>query len=103
MVAASSLTTLMTNCNPLLSAETLMMVKEHIVDDYGVVRHTIGLGGSGGAIQQYLAANNYPGLLDASTMIVSFPDMATVTMTIVDCHLLERAFGGSKLPLSRPA
>ena len=43
MVAISSLTTLMTDCNPLLSAETLMMVKEHIVDDYGVIAHTIGM------------------------------------------------------------
>jgi len=101
MVAASSLTTLMTNCNPLLSAETLMMVKEHIIDEYGVVQHTIGLGGSGGAIQQHLAANNFPGLLDASTMIVSFPDMATASMTIVDCHLLEHAFGAD-LTISPP-
>jgi Tannase-like family of unknown function (DUF6351) len=92
MIAMSSLTTLQYDCNPLLSAETTMMVKEHIVNDYGVVTHTIGMGGSGGAIQQHLAANNYPGLIDGSTMIVSFPDMATVLMTIVDCHLLERAF-----------
>lgn len=92
MVAVSSLTTMNNNCNPLLSAETAMMVKEHIVNDYGVIAHTIGMGGSGGAIQQYLVANNYPGLIDGSTMIVSFPDMATTLMTIVDCHLLERAF-----------
>lgn len=102
MVAASSLTTLMTNCNPLLSAETLMMVKEHIINDYGRVHHTIGLGGSGGAIQQHLAANNYPGLIDAATMIVSFPDMTTVSMTMVDCHLLERAFGAD-LTIAPPA
>ena len=92
MVVLSSLTTTVYDCNPLLSAETAMMVKEHIVDDYGVVQHTIGMGGSGGAIQQYLLDNNYPGLLDASTMIVSFPDLATVMQTMADCHLLERAF-----------
>jgi Tannase-like family of unknown function (DUF6351) len=92
MIAMSSLTTLQYDCNPLLSAETAMMVKEHITDDYGVVAHTIGMGGSGGAIQQHLVANNYPGLIDGSTMIVSFPDMATVLTTMVDCHLLERAF-----------
>jgi len=92
MVVMSSLTTTVYDCNPLLSAETAMMVKEHIVDDYGVVEHAIGMGGSGGAIQQYLLDNNYPGLLDASTMIVSFPDLATVMQTMGDCHLLERAF-----------
>ena len=102
MVVVSSLTTLNTACNPLLSAETTMMVKAHIVNDYGVVEHTIGMGGSGGAIQQYLAANNYPGLIDGSTMMVSFPDMATVSMTIVDCHLLERAFH-PELTVATPA
>src|SRR5207302_6536453 len=67
MVVMSSLTTLAVHCNPLVSAETAMMVKEHIVDDYGPVAHTIGVGGSGGAIQQQEIANMYPGVIDAGT------------------------------------
>jgi len=51
-----------------LSAEAAMMVKEHFIDTYGPVAHTIGWGASGGSIQQYDIADAYPGLLD-----VSFP------------------------------
>jgi hypothetical protein len=92
MMAESTLTTFGVSCNPATSAETLMMVKEHITDDYGDVDHTIGAGASGGAIQQYLAANNYPGLIDAGTPLLSFPDILTTAMTVSDCVLLNHAF-----------
>ena len=92
MFAESTLTTFGVSCNPLTSAETLMMVKEHIVDDYGDVFHTVGAGASGGAIQQYLAANNYPGLIDAGTPLFSFPDIMTTAMTVTDCGLLNQVF-----------
>jgi hypothetical protein len=92
MMAESTLTTFGVSCNPATSAETLMMVKEHIIDEYGDVDHTIGAGASGGAIQQYLAANNYPGLLDAGTPLLSFPDILTTAMTVSDCILLNHVF-----------
>jgi hypothetical protein len=92
MVTISSLTTLAVNCNPLVSAETAMMVKEHIVDDYGLISHTIGVGGSGGAIQQHTTANMYPGVIDAATPMLSFPDMWNPFMTVLDCHVLEHVF-----------
>ncbi len=38
------------------------MVKEHFVEDHGVPLYTVGVGGSGGAIQQYVYAQNHPGL-----------------------------------------
>ena len=92
MFAESTLTTFGVSCNPLTSAETLMMVKEHIVNEYGDVFHTVGAGASGGALQQYLAANNYPGLIDAGTPLLSFPDIMTTAMTVTDCGLLNRLF-----------
>ncbi|HEY3843827.1 MAG TPA: DUF6351 family protein [Acidimicrobiales bacterium] len=92
MVAESTLTTFGVSCNPGTSAETLMMVKEHITDQYGDVNHTIGAGASGGAIQQYLVANNYPGLIDAGTPLLSFPDVLTTAMTVSDCILLNHVF-----------
>src|SRR5207302_2727315 len=73
-------------------AETLMMVKEHVTEAYGPLVHTIGAGASGGAIQQYTAANNYPGLIDGGTPIIGFPDMTTTFMTVGDCQLLDRVF-----------
>lgn len=45
MFAESTLTTFGVSCNPLTSAETLMMVKEHVVDEYGDVFHAVGAGG----------------------------------------------------------
>jgi Tannase-like family of unknown function (DUF6351) len=50
-VASSSLNVLDNNCGPIISAEAAMMVKEHFIETYGPVLHTIGWGGSGGAIQ----------------------------------------------------
>ena len=58
----------------MISAESASMVKEHVVETYGEPVHTIGEGGSGGAIQQILIAQDYPGLLDAIAPTVPFPD-----------------------------
>ena len=97
MTAHSTLTILGVECNEVVSAETLMMVKEHVIEAYGPLVHTIGAGASGGAIQQYTAANNYPGLIDAGTPIISFPDMTTTFMTVGDCQLLDRVFNADRL------
>jgi hypothetical protein len=92
MVADSTLTIFGVHCNQVLSAETLMMVKEHIIDRYGDVDHVIGGGASGGAIQQYTIADQYPGLLDAGTPLLSFPDVVTTAMTVYACAVLQPVF-----------
>ena len=46
------------------------------------ITHVVSGGGSGGAIQQHTTANNYPGLLDAITPILSFPDVVSTAMTV---------------------
>jgi hypothetical protein len=102
MTVHSTLTILGVECNDVISAETLMMVKEHVIEAYGPVLHTIGVGASGGAIQQYTAANNYPGLIDAGTPMISFPDMTTTLMTIGDCLLLDRVFNADPLRWTEP-
>ena len=61
-VATASLNVFGNNCNDVISAETMMMVKEHFIEQFGVPVHTIGWGGSGGSMQQHLIAQNYPGL-----------------------------------------
>ena len=53
-VASNTLNVLDNNCSIPISAEAAMMTKEHFIDEYGAVAHTIGWGGSGGAIQQVL-------------------------------------------------
>ena len=65
------------------------MTKEEFIERYGVPLYTVGLGGSGGAIQQYVYGQNYPGLIDAGIPQRSYPDMVTQTIHIGDCELLE--------------
>ena len=66
-----------THYNLQLAGETAMMTKERFVERYGVPLYTVGLGGSGGAIQQYIIAQNQPGVLDAllpgKRLWISFP------------------------------
>jgi len=75
-----------------LAEDTLARVKRNFSARYGEPEYTIGLGGSGGAIQQYLIGQNRPGLLDAGIALFSFPDMITQTISVMDCELLEYYF-----------
>ncbi len=74
--------------NAVLQGETLMMLKEHFIERYGVPRWTVGTGGSGGAIQQIHIAALYPGLLDGIQAQSSFADSQVATH-VLDCDLME--------------
>ncbi len=76
-----------------LAEDTAWRVKRQFSAMYGEPRHTIGIGSSGGAIQQYLMAQNAPGLLDGVIAVYSFPDMITQTTHVHDCELLEYFMG----------
>lgn len=78
-----------THYNLQVAGETAMMTKEAFIKRYGVPLYTVGLGGSGGAIQQYIIAQNNPGVLDAALPVQSYPDMVTQTIHVGDCELLE--------------
>ncbi len=73
------------HCNQVLQGETLMMLKERFIENYGVPKWTVGTGGSGGSIQQMVIAQMYPGLLDGLQPSLSFPDSS---MNTADCGLL---------------
>ena len=90
-VASSSLNVYDNNCSEVISAEVALMVKEHFAELYGKPRYTIGWGGSGGAIQQHLIGNNYPGILDGIVPGASFQDSITLG-TVPDCRLLSLYF-----------
>jgi len=81
-----------THYNLQLGGETALMLKEHFVEDHGVPLYTVGVGGSGGAIQQYVYAQNHPGLIDAAIPQYSYSDMITQTIHVGDCELLEHYF-----------
>jgi Tannase-like family of unknown function (DUF6351) len=103
MVATSSLNVLGNNCNTVLSAETVMMLKEHIVDNYGEIRYTFGAGGSGGSIGQNMVANSYPGLLQGITETLNYADTTTTGTEVFDCHLLFQYFVTKSPHLWNPA
>ena len=91
-VMSSSLNVLGHNCNDVVSAESMMMLKEHFIERYGPIRYTIGNGASGGSIQQHWLVSNYPGLVDGIQPAASFPDMWQVIVAAQDCHLMNRVF-----------
>lgn len=80
------------NVNDVVAAETATMLREHIAKAYGVPRWVVGMGGSGGAIQQMLIAQNYPGILDGIMPDAAFPDVFGTAMAVSDCRLLNRYF-----------
>jgi len=81
-----------THYNLQLGGETALMLKEHFIEDHGVPLYTVGIGGSGGAIQQYVYAQNHPGLIDAAIPVYSYSDMITQAVHVGDCELLEHYF-----------
>ncbi len=86
-------------CNDPLSAETTLMVKERFAEVYGPPLHTIGNGGSGGAMQQLLIAGAYPGILDGIMPTLTFPDATTYFIDTAECRLpLRRYLNGRGLP-----
>ena len=92
-VASSTLNVFGNNCNDLLAAETMMMVKERFIESYGPPQFTIGWGCSGGSYQNPQIADNYPGLLDGIIPGCSFPDVISGTIPFVtDARLLNRYF-----------
>jgi len=78
--------------NVWLQEDTAMRVKKQFETAYGKPRYTVGIGGSGGGLQQYLLAQNRPGLLDAAIPQYSYPDMVTQTVYALDCEPLEYYF-----------
>jgi hypothetical protein len=87
----SSGTRTSTHYNLILGGETALMVKERFIERYGPPLYTVGSGGSGGAIQQYIYGQNLGNrVIDAAIPQYSYPDMVTQTIHVGDCELLER-------------
>jgi hypothetical protein len=99
MVVDNSLTDSLYNSNRVLVAETLMMMKEHIVDAYGEIKYTLGNGCSGGSIQQNTAASIFPGLLDGIQPSCDYPDSITTGMEVTDCVLLVNLYASPEWAL----
>jgi hypothetical protein len=75
------------NCNVAVQAESLIMAKERIVEQYGEVRYTIGSGCSGGSLAIQWIANAYPGFYQGILPSCSFPDAWSTATQFLDYHL----------------
>jgi hypothetical protein len=78
------------NCNLVVQAESVMMLKEHLIEDYGGIRYQMGVGCSGGSIAQLHMANAYPGLYDGLVVGCTYPDVPV--NDLLDCQVLLRYF-----------
>lgn len=87
--AQSSMNIFGSRCADAVSAETVSMVKERFIENWGPIDKTIGTGGSGGSMAQQMIINNYPGLLDASSLSNSFMDNAYAAGNLMDCIVVQ--------------
>lgn len=92
-LATATFNTFQVQCNDVLSAETTMMVKERVIEEFGQPRFTIGEGASGGSIQLHLMAQNYPGLVNGIVALLPFPDALSIAPGVTDCGLLLHYYG----------
>lgn len=92
LIATSGLNVQGQNGNLIVSAEAVLMAKERVIERYGQLRYTIGIGCSGGAIQQQVIAASYPGLLDGIQPNCSYNDQVSTGTEVIDCHLLLNYF-----------
>ncbi|MGR5145154.1 DUF6351 family protein [Photobacterium alginatilyticum] len=78
--------------NMLLAEDTARRVKRQFVSLFGDPLYTVGIGGSGGGLAQYLIGQNSQGILDGILPLYSYPDMVSVATYALDCDLLNNYF-----------
>ena len=81
------------NCNLVVQAESMLMMKERLIERYGNLRYTIGTGCSGGSITQQQVANAFPGgVYDGLVVTCAYPDSLSTGAQFADYHLLRKYF-----------
>jgi hypothetical protein len=93
LMASTALDNLGHNCNPVIIAESELMARERIVEQYGPVQATLGTGCSGGSIAQLMLAHAYPGFYDGITVQCTFADLFTTGKHAISGHLFKNFFG----------
>ncbi len=78
------------NCNIATQAESLVMAKEHLIEQLGTLRFTIGTGCSGGSLAQQQVANAYPGVYQGILPQCSFPDSWSTGQQLAAYHLIRQ-------------
>jgi Tannase-like family of unknown function (DUF6351) len=92
-IGVSSLNVNGINCHDVIAAEAMMTVKERMIETFGPPKFTMGTGTSGGAVQQHMIVDNYPGLLDGFVPASSYPDnLFSLLRVAYDATLLDSYF-----------
>ena len=91
-VASTALNNNSHNCNIAVQAESMVMLKEHLIESYGPIRYTIASGCSGGSVVQQQVANAYPGIYQGLTPQCSYPDTFSPGAQFADYYLLRQYF-----------
>ncbi len=87
-VASSTLNVFGNNCQQVLAAETMSMVRERFIENFGPIVYTIGYGCSGGSEQAQPISDEYPSLVDGIIVGCSFPELtAGIVLDITDADL----------------
>ena len=92
LVATNSHIDASRNSNRALMTDTVMMMKEDIVERYGAIRHTIGNGCSAGSMTAHTLSSTFPGLLDGLVTSCALNDPESSNQESVDCGLLVEAY-----------
>jgi hypothetical protein len=95
IVSSTSLDNSAADCNPAVQAESLLMDKEHIIDQYGTLKYTIGYGCSGGSLAEQWVANAYPGIYQGLIAQCAFPDAGSSAQQILDYEALGNYFSAA--------
>ncbi len=95
MVVDNSLTDSLYNSSRILAGETVMMMKEHITENYGEIKYTMGNGCSGGSIGQNTISSTYPGLIDGIQVQCDYSDSITTAIEVSDCVQLVNFYAGT--------
>ena len=83
------------NCNALLGGETMMMSKEHFIEEFGAPRATLSVGCSGGSYTSLQYGDTFPGLIDGVLIACTFPDALSIALSGSDGHLLTHYFSAT--------
>ncbi|KAL4738782.1 hypothetical protein BDV11DRAFT_215669 [Aspergillus similis] len=89
MVARSTQMQSNTNSDSIRAAESILMLKQHVMLHYGEIKYTFASGPSGASIMQQMIANQYPGLFQGIMPLSSVHCDWYVPGICIESKLLE--------------
>lgn len=92
MVATNALVDASRNTNRTVMVDTVLMMKENIVERYGPLKHTVASGCSAGSMSAFGIGSSFPGLLDGLLVSCALNDAESSNQESVDCGLLVEAY-----------